>query len=251
MEIIDTNILYYKFKDSRYHVDIRYKNISSITALEFLKNIEKVHTNSAKFYIPLNNGLNLHFSILLSKLHKNRAFNKRVSDYITFEFNNDYPSYNLYNNLSIQQVINDKQNELLKASITFLSKEDFKDINSRYNFLINYNLNCISLEQSDIDLALVLLNKFLLNNSLKDDFRNSWNDLLIASTAVNRNLNLVSKDKLLNKFVSTEFGIKGKKVTNEITEYNFSSKEVTARKYENLESKGYINRGWNYRLKTK
>ena len=54
MEIIDTNILYYKFKDSRYHVDIRYKNISSITALEFLKNIEKVHTNSAKFYIPLN-----------------------------------------------------------------------------------------------------------------------------------------------------------------------------------------------------
>ncbi|WP_269243076.1 hypothetical protein [Flavobacterium limnophilum] len=251
MEIIDTNILYYKFKNPKYYIDIRDKNISSVNALEFLKNIEKVHTNSAKFYIPLNSGLNFHFGILISKFHKNRAFNKRLSDCVTFEFNNDFPSYNLYNNLSVQQVINNKQNELLKASINFLAKEDFKDIYSKYNFLIDNNLNCISLEQIDVDLALELLNKFLLNHSLKDDFRNCWNDLLIASIAVNRNLNLVSKDKLLNQFVSAEFGIKEKRITNEVTEYNFSSNEVTERKHEKFESKGYINRSWNYRLKTK
>lgn len=251
MEIIDTNILYYKFKNPKYHIDIQDKNISSVNALEFLKNIEKVHTNSAKFYIPLNNRLNFYFDDLLAKFHKNKAFNKRLSDYVTFEFNNDFPSYNLYNNLSVQQVINNKQKELLKASINFLPKEDFKDIYSKYNFLIDYNLNCISLEQIDVDLSLELLNKFLTNHSLKEDFRNCWNDLLIASIAVNRNLNLVSKDKLLNQFVSAEFGIKEKRITNEITEYNFSSNEVTERKHEKFESKGYINRSWNYRLKTK
>lgn len=243
--------IFYKFKNPKYYIDIQNKNISSVNALEFLKNIEKVHTNSAKFYIPLNNGLNFHFGVLLSKFQKNKAFNKRLSDYVTFEFNNDFPSYNMYNNLSVQQVINNKQNELLKASIDFLTKEDIKEIYSKYNFLIDYNLNCISLDQIDVDLALELLNKFLLNHSLKEDFRNCWNDLLIASIAVNRNLNLVSKDKLLNQFVSAEFGINEKRITNEVTEYNFSSNEVTERKHEKFESKGYINRSWNYRLKTK
>jgi hypothetical protein len=251
MEIIDTNVLYYKFKNPNYYIDIKNKNIGSINALEFLKNIEKVHSNSAKFYIPLNNSLRGEPSFFISKLHKNRAFNKRLSDYITFDFNNDFPSYNLYNNLSVQQVINHKQNELLKASINFMSKEDFKDIYSKYNFLIDYNLNCISLEQMDVDLALELLNRFLLNHSLKEDFRNCWNDLLIASIAINRNLNLVSKDKLLNQFVSAEFGITEKKITNDITAYDFSSNGVTDRKHEKFESKGYVNRSWNYRLKTK
>jgi len=251
MDIIDTNILYYKYKNEKYHIDIQNKNISSINALEFLKNIEKVQTNSAKFYIPVNNGLNFHFGLLLSKFHKNKAFNKRLSDYVTFEFNNDFPSYNLYNNLAVQQVINRKQSDLLKASINFLAKEDFKDIYAKYNFLIGCNLNCISLEQRDVDLALELLNKFLANHSLKEDFRNCWNDLLIASVAVNRNLNLVSKDKLLNQFVSEEFGIKERRITNEVTEYDFSSNEVTERKHEKFESKGYVNRSWNYRLKTR
>src|SRR5690606_8321651 len=117
MELIDTNILHYRHRSTRYNIDIQDKNISSINALEFLNNIEKVHTNSAKFYIPLNNGLNFHLGILLSKVHKNKPFNKRLSDYITFEFNNDFPSYNLYNNLSVQEVINNRKRELLRASI--------------------------------------------------------------------------------------------------------------------------------------
>lgn len=251
MELIDTNILYYKHKNAKNNIDIKDKNISSITALEFLKNIEKVHTNSAKFYIPINSGLNVHFGILLSKFHNNRAFNKRLSDSVTFEFNNDFPSYNLYNNISVQQTINQREKELFKASINFLPKEDLKDIYSRFNFLMKYNLNCISLDQTDVDLSMELLSKFLLKHSLKEDFRNCWNDLLIASVAVNRNLNLVSNDKLLNKFVSSEFGIIEKKVTDNITEYNFSSNQVTERKHEKFESKGYVNRSWNYRMKTK
>lgn len=251
MELIDTNILYYKHRNAKYNIDINNKSISSINALEFLKNIEKAHTNSAKFYIPVNSGINVHFEILLSKFHKNRAFNKRLSDSVTFEFNNDFPSYNLYNNISVQQVINNKEKELFKASIDFLPKEEFKDTYSKFNFLIKYNLTCISLDQTDIDLSLELLSKFLLKHSLKEDFRNCWNDLLIASVAVNRNLNLVSKDKLLNQFVSSELGIKENKITDEITEYNFSSNQVTERKHEKFESKDYLNRSWNYRLKTR
>jgi hypothetical protein len=248
MEIIDTNILYYKFKRKNYEFDISDKHISSINALEFLKNIEKVHTNSAKYYIPLDRGLSFHFDILLSRLHKDRPFNKRVSDFITFEFNNEFPSYNLYNNLSIQQVINNRLNELLKASINFLPKEDFKDIYGKFNFMLDYHLNCISLEKKDIDLALELLSKFLMKHSLKEDFRNCWNDLLIAATAVNKGFNLISKDKLLNHFVASELNAKERKITHDLIEYDFSSNDVSERKFQKFESKGYINRSWNYRM---
>jgi hypothetical protein len=51
---IDTNILYYKFDDKAYPVDIVKGNIVSVNALEFLKNIEKVHNNRAKYYVPAN-----------------------------------------------------------------------------------------------------------------------------------------------------------------------------------------------------
>lgn len=251
MELIDTNILYYKFNNPKYEIDLKGRNVSSINALEFLKNIEKVHTNSAKYYIPLSNGLNIHLGIFLSNFHKKKAFNKKLSDFVTFEFNNDFPSYNLYNNISIQQIINSKHNELLKASINFLPKEDSKDIYSKFNFLIENKVNCISLNQEDVDLALELLNKFIANHSLKEDFRNCWNDILIASIAINRNLKLISKDKLLNQFISKEFGIKEEKITESIIEYNFSSNDVLERKHEKFESKGYINRSWSYYIKRK
>lgn len=251
MEIIDTNILYYKYKKPNYPIEIWDRNISSINALEFLKNIEKVHTNSAKYYLPVINGLSFESQIMLSKIEKNRPYYKHMSDYVTFEFNNDFPSYNLYNNISVQQVINYKQIELFKASIEFLQKKEFKDIYSRYNFLLDCNLTCVSLGQSDVDLALELLNKFLLKNTLKGDFRNCWNDLLIASISINKNMVLVSKDKLLNGFVSSEFGITRKKISSKIFEYDFSSNEVTIRKHEKFESKGYKNKSWSYRMKTK
>lgn len=251
MELIDTNILYYKYSNKKYNIDINDKFISSINALEFLKNIEKVNTNSAKFYIPFIKGINYHYSLFLSNINRNKAFNKVLSDSVTFDFNNDFPSYNLYNNLSVAQVINEKQGYLLKASIDFLPKADFKDISSKYNFLIENNLNCISFNQLDIDLALNLLDIFLVNHSLKEDFRNCWNDLLIASIAVNRNMVLVSKDKLLNQFVSSVFGNLQRKMNSEITLFDFSKNEVSEREHQKFESKGYINRSWNYRMKNR
>jgi hypothetical protein len=251
MELIDTNILYYKFENPKYKIDVQGKNISSINALEFLRNIEKVHPNSAPYFIPLYKNINHHFSALLAKSHGDKPFNKIHSDYVTFEFNNEFPSYNLYNNLSVQFAVNYRQNELLKASIKFLPKVNYKEIYSKFGFLTGSELNCISLEERDLDLSLELLSKFLLNHSLKEDFRNCWNDLLIASTAVNRNLKLVSKDKLLNQFISSELGVKPRKITDAITEFDFSSNEVSDRKHEKFESKGYINRSWNYHLKRK
>jgi hypothetical protein len=132
-----------------------------------------------------------------------------------------------------------------------LPKKDYKDIYSKYGFIISNELNCVSLEDRDVELALELLRIFLLTHELKDDFRNCWNDLLIASIAANRNFNLISKDKLLNLFVSTELGVKPRKVTEKITEFDFSSNLVDERKHEKFESKGYINRSWDYRLKRK
>jgi predicted nucleic acid-binding protein len=249
MEIIDTNILSYKFKNTNYQISLDDKHISSINALEFLKNIEKIRSNSAKYYIPLDKTGRFNSMFDSMGAHSGRPFNKTSSDSILFQFNNEFSSYNLYNNLSMQNAINDKRSELLKASIHFLPKDLYKYIYQRYLYLINKNIKCIALNNEDIELALELLNKFVIHHSLKGDFRNSWNDLLIAATAVNRNCNLITSDKTLHRFVASEFDIKHNSVFKNVVEYDFSKRSVLEMKHNKFESKGYINRSWGYLLR--
>lgn len=246
MEIIDTNALSYKFSNANYSINIDNKFISSINALEFLKNIEKTRSNSAKYYIPLDTANRLNYTPFSLGEHRKRPLSKANSDSILFQFNNEFPSYSLYNNLSVQNVINDKRSELLKASINFLPKDVYKYIYQRYTYLIDKNINCVALSNTDVELALELLNKFIVRYSLKGDFRNSWNDLLIAATVVNRSCNFITSDKLLHQFVASEFEVKKKLIFKNIVEYDFSKRNVLEKKHSRFESKGYINRSWSY-----
>ena len=251
---LDTNILYYKHSGKEVNIDINGKFITSINALEFLKNIEKKHHNKAKYHIPVTfsqshkmEWINMRKSIKKT----NHSFHKRFSDYIAFDFSQDFDSYALYNNKSVSQVINNHGQELFYSSIEGLTKPRNKDIKSKFKFILENNLNCDVITAEDIELGYELLDKFIKKYSLKADFRNCWNDILILAKSINEGAKLVTSDKLLNTFASEVYSGEIKKTKN-IVEIQFPTiNENVSDTWTKKESKGYINRGWQYKMNSK
>ena len=249
MRFIDTNILYYKYSKS-YIDSISGANIVSINAMEFLKNIEKVHQNRSKYYIPNRFGTTTYgIHAEYFKLHGRRPFHSSLSDSMSFEFNQSSYNYVLYNNESIAKAVNGKLIDLYQASISFLKKPDYKELKSKFKFLITNNLICHPLSKYDIEKAYELLDRYTSTHNLKPDFRNSWNDILILSKVINDGGILVSSDKELNRFAAEVNGARVQAYEN-IVEYSFPKEEGTDfTDYTKFESKGYINNSWVYRQK--
>ena len=76
-------------------------------------------------------------------------------------------------------------------------------IASRFRFLVEHQIRCQPLQQNDVEYAFELLLKFRHNHNLKRNFRNSWNDLLVISTARNANTSLITEDSELARFASS------------------------------------------------
>jgi|GEM_PF-953291 len=226
------------------------KNISpfkivSITALEFLENIEKVHSKRAKYYIPSKNKINLDL-IRHSQIEK--PWRNDHSDSIIFNFNQDFESYELYNNDSVSEVINQRLFQVFESAIKFLDKKKRKYLKKKIRLLIESNIYCLPIEVNDIELAYDLLTKFIERHPLKADFRNCWNDILILAKTINSGEELYTKDKLLNQFALEEYGgtkeKNGNSVILKFMENKGDNREVS------IESKNYINRGWDYKIRT-
>jgi hypothetical protein len=247
---LDTNILYYKHQGKNIDIDIKGKSIISINALEFLKNIEKKHHNKAKYHIPFITN-HLHQRVL-TRMHKSRGqnhpFNKRLSDSIIFDFSQDFESYSLYNNKSVSEVINNHGKELFYSSIEFLGKSENKEIKNKFKFVLENDLNCDILNPEDIYLGYDLLTKFLKKYTLKPDFRNCWNDILILAKSVNEGAKLITSDKLLNTFASEVYNGTIKENENTIEIQFPTSDDNLENNWTKQESKGYINRGWQYKM---
>jgi hypothetical protein len=183
-----------------------------------------------------------------SKNHTSKPFNRRSSDSIQFDFKSEYESYVLYNNLSISDAINNGKQPLFNSSIDFLTKETYKDIRNKFQFILEHGLNCLPISTQDIDFGYILLDIFTKSHPLKDDFRNSWNDILILSKALNCGARLITEDKLLNKFASEIFSVKMNSLGGGAIEIDFSKKQEDIDDFMKLESKGYVNRGWQYKI---
>lgn len=69
---------------------------------------------------------------------------------------------------------------------------------------------------------LIILNSIEGKYNIKQKYQNSIRDLLIASTAIYYNAHLISNDNELNRVLIQKYG------------------------FEQKDSKGYINRGWQY-----
>jgi len=249
MKILDTNILYYKYRSFKYPTNIDRQYITSISALEFLKNIDKDYNNRAKYYIPLPNNI-IHKATFLERKSgaRNRPYNKRLTDGIKFSFNQSFDDFIIYNNLAIEEVINTQNYDIFKSSIEFLPKELYKEIKDKFKFLLDSELLCLSIDSQDIELSYFLLDLFLSKNTIKEDFKNSWNDILILAKTINIKSKLITEDKLLNRFASEILKGKISSLDNNEIEIDFTTEESTQQRNK-LESKGYINRGWDYKIR--
>jgi hypothetical protein len=239
--IVDTQILIFEAKRSKKKYDLTDSNICSISALEFLK-IQEKKSNSAKYYPPLLDPLSIHDMGLIK--NRDHPYPKGLTDSIKFDFNQEFDSFTSFSNLAISNIINEKYTELFNSSIKFHSKEEYKDIKKKFNYLLKNNIKCSNIGPKDIVLAYELLNKFLETYSVKEDFRNSWNDILILSKAINSSSELFTQDKLLNKFASEIYNGEITKKDDFIS-IKFPSNIDEKPKF-NKESKGYINRSWSY-----
>jgi hypothetical protein len=244
MQILDTQIIVYASED-KYDGQIKQQLISSVTAKEFLL-VQGLSRTKANYYIPSHGITRKYYqNNEMSVLKRDHPFSKKLTDKIIIEFGSDYPSIIEFSNYAITEAINSKNQNLFKESVHFLDKDMQKFILRRFQFLLNSEIQCIPINENILDCGLNLLTQFLLKYNTKAEVRNTINDMLILSTAINSQNVLVTKDSLLNRFASEYFdaAIHDNK---DFVEIDFRS-ERGSKYSKSRESKEYINRGWKYR----
>ena len=92
------------------------------------------------------------------------------------------------------------------------------------------------------EVGMNLLAQFLDRYEAKQNMRNTINDVLVLATAIEKKVPLLTEDNLLRRFTAEVIGaLTGERQGNLLLD--FSAAEVQERR-KPLESKGYINRGW-------
>lgn len=244
--ILDTQIISYAIKGAMSE-RIQGALISSITATEFLLIQGKNH-HSANYYAPLPSSLIINVEDALGVIPKREhPFTKNTTDSVILDFKQDHPPIILYSNLAISEIINKKLSNLLREAVRFLDKKQQKTIKARFAFLIEHDLQCVPVTRKIAPIGLDLLGNFTTQYNPKDNFRNTVNDVLIFASALVSSSILITKDNLLNRFAAEYYGAQTT-IRGDILEINLQEK---SRKEEinRRESKGYINRGWQFSLR--
>ncbi|MCB9302627.1 MAG: hypothetical protein H6566_18450 [Lewinellaceae bacterium] len=242
MTILDTQIVSYKFRESK-GFDIKGCVIPSIVAIEFLL-LQAPQPHKANYYIPRNRKF---FQIEGGIANIVHPFNKRSTDRVIFDFGPFYPPFSMFSNFGISDLINEKDYLLFNFAIKFLDKPIQKKLRNRIKFLFDNNLSCEPLLETDIEKSYELLDLFLSRYNAKDDFRNTWNDILILCKALNNEAIVYTEDKLLARFASEIFqGSINSHGDGLIIDFSISNRQEAE---SNRESKWYVNRGWQYRMK--
>lgn len=116
----------------------------------------------------------------------------------------------------------------------------------RLKYILDSGYYCYSLTKSAVDQALNLFSEFVSKHSCKGNVRNTVNDLLILSTAIDREKKFLTNNNLLNRFAAEYYEAPIHEDENELL-IDFSKQPVE--KSKSRESKGYINKGWSYAVR--
>ena len=112
----------------------------------------------------------------------------------------------------------------------------------RFKFVIGAPLRCVPLCIHDVQLGFALLEHLTEGYEPKKNFQNTWNDILILATAINRAATLVTEDTLLSRFAADSFHAHTQPREKFIA-VSFPG-AVTEPARGSLESKGYVNTSW-------
>jgi predicted nucleic acid-binding protein len=251
--IVDTQILSYQFKGVEKGTQSKGLAISSITANEFLV-AQPINSDQPDYYI-------IHPAIYSHLLYaegsgfgvpehfgnpKWARMGARRTDQVIIDFGNQFSAYREFGNEAISEIINEKHLEIYKISIAHLPKQKQKYLLKRLKYILDSGYYCYSLTRSAVDQALNLFSEFVSEHNCKGNVRNTINDLLILSTAIDREKKFLTNDNLLNRFAAEYYEAPIHKDKDELL-IDFSKQPVEKRK--SRESKGYINKGWSYAVR--
>lgn len=251
--IYDTQIISYCHSGHWESKKAQGAQISSVTASEFL--LFHTRENSKTDYYVINP---LHFSgrhLAIPHIQprgdiKNSKWAKmgaKRTDSVIIDFNKDFDSYRMFGNEAISEIINSKSMSIFQMSIAHLDKNKQKILKKKMEFLLDNDIICHSLSSGDCELAMTLLSEFVKTIQVKNNIKNTVNDLLILATAMNKGVNLYTKDKVLGKFASNYYNATVTDENDSIV-VGFPKKEETQRIIK-AESKGYIDRGWQVSMR--
>ena len=252
LRIFDTQIISYAMKNSSMiDGDIAEFSITSTVAQEFLR-VRDTISGSARYFTPPPYGLHPKFKELYlaqQKIHADRPSDmplfKRSTDKLIMSFNNEFPPVVEYGHAGIAYLLNTGNKAIFSESINHLSKRERKDLIGKFMFLTTRGVNCIPVQQKCIPLAFDLLKRFSKRGfNLKQNFRNSLNDMLIFGTALANEADLWTKDELLAQFAEEE-RLSTVKSRGDHYELAFDSTSVGVRRISQ-ESKKYVNVGWRF-----
>jgi len=156
-------------------------------------------------------------------------------------------AYIEFSNLALSHVINERRADIFEVAVQFQKKDEIKMLKRRYEYLIQREIRCIPLSPAIIDIAFELLADFLANHNPKQNFRNTLNDMLIFATALNTGRTLVTEDSLLLRFIQETCG--GIVTTRNQHLYYTPPHTEAKPDPQRRESKGYINKGWSYKIR--
>lgn len=251
MSITDTQIISYYYKGAAPLPESEIL-ISSVTAAEFLL-IQSEKLNTANYY-PMLPGRFKHrmgglppgesaFPRTLFDSKKHAAFGKRRTDQLILNFNGRMPSYIEFGSIAISQIINDGHEDIYFASIAHLEKTIQKKLKERLQFLVSSGVQCLPVTPAIAEVGMNILGQFLDKYEAKQNARNTINDILILSTAVEHSLPLLTEDGLLKRFTAELLGAPLLEQPSDRLLIDFTPSEVADRR-KPFESNGYINRGW-------
>lgn len=241
---LDTQVVSYAQSGAR-PIDVRNQLISSVVANEFL-NAYSSNPTRANYYVTQQdswlsgNPMSQH-SLMGEHLSKT-SVRKRLAAGLVIDFGNAFPTRIEFNRFGIADAINTRNRTTIRRAIEVSRVHNPRTILSRFDFLIDSNIHCHSLMEDDVRCAMSLLAAFTALFELKDDFLNSFNDLLILATAARWKAALHTEDSLLSRFVARQFGL-SPLALNGLTSIDFAGTEPKHRRRA-LGSKGFINCAW-------
>jgi predicted nucleic acid-binding protein len=248
--ILDTQVVSYMMKGRLPGPDPVSHVITSTVAHELLRMRDK-SSGSPRYFLP-GHASHAEYATLpvLATAHPtNRPVFKRRADRISIDFNGDLPSVQEYSHLGISLAINRRDVRIFRASIRHLPKQDRKTLVAIFEYLIATGLRCLPLDETGIRTGLVQLERFTATGgNAKKDFRNTLNDMLILGVALRHNHRIYTLDKELTRVASPQFHAR----TADGALFSLEPRQGPKgeRKISN-ESKGFINRGWQYRTYSK
>ena len=248
--ILDTQIISYCYSGHWEGKEANNAHVSSVTASEFLL-FHTRENGKVDYYIVNPNRYGSRHSEALIAAYAEHAKNSKWAkmgakrtDSIIIDFSNDYLAYRMFGNDAITEIINEKNLNAFKLSISHLDKPKRKMLKKKMEFILDNEMYCHRVNESTCNIGMELLEKFQQHITPKNNIKNTINDILILSTAIDRKVSLLTKDKVLGEFAAKEYS--GQIIKNDSSLLvDFSSPNIEAKKAQS-ESKGYINRGWAY-----